>query len=260
VIDNALVIAGLVAEIAVLCLLLGRGAWRTLPVFCSYIAWTILTDVVNLVVLTNFHGSYGTIYSREVLPDALFQLAVLVELAWSVLKPSRQILPRGAIFVVAGLIVLAGLIIWPLAGLTIPPSLSRWGEIYVHLQQTTAILRVVCFLVMAGFSQVLSIGWRDRELQIATGLGFFSIVTLIVAVLHSHQEIATHAYHWLDNATSASYVGALTYWIFSFATKEQERKEFSPQMQQLLLLMGGGARTGRISLGDLPSERRRKKD
>jgi len=155
---------------------------------------------------------------------------------------------------------LAGLIIWPLAGLTIPPSLSRWGEIYVHLQQTTAILRVVCFLVMAGFSQVLSIGWKDRELQIATGLGFFSIVTLIVAVLHSHQEIATHAYHWLDNATSASYVGALTYWIFSFATKEQERKEFSPQMQQLLLLMGGGARTGRISLGDLPSEHRRKKD
>jgi hypothetical protein len=260
VIDNALVIAGIVAEIAVLCLLLGRGAQRTLPVFCSYMAWAILTDVVNLIVLTNFRGSYGTIYSREVIADAFFQLAVLVELAWSVLRPSRQILPKGAIFVVAGLVVLAGLVLWPLAGMTIPPNLSRWGEIYVHFQQTTAILRVVCFLVMAGFSQVLSIGWKDRELQIATGLGFFSIVSLIGAVLHSHQEIATHAYHWLDDVVAASYICTLTYWIFSFATKEQERKEFSPQMQQLLLLMGGGARVGRIGLGDLPSERRRNKD
>jgi hypothetical protein len=192
-------------------------------------------------------------------PDALLQLAVLIELAWSVLKPSRALLPRGAIFVLAGLVILTGLILWPLAGLTMPPKLSHHAEIFVHFQQTIAILRVVCFLVMAGFSQVLSIGWKDRELQVATGLGFFSIVTLIVAVLHSHQESGTWAYHVLDNVTSASYLGAMFYWVLSFATKEQERKEFSPQMQELLLLMSGGARAGRVALGGLPSERPKKR-
>ncbi|MFC5861993.1 hypothetical protein ACFPT7_06790 [Acidicapsa dinghuensis] len=154
---------------------------------------------------------------------------------------------------------MAGLIVWPLAGMTMPPGLSKHGELYVHFQQTVAILRVVCFLFMAGFSQVLSIGWKDRELQVATGLGFFSIVTLIVAVLHSHQEAGTLYYHWLDRATTCSYIGSLSYWIVSFVTKEQERKEFSPQMQELLLLMSGGARASRIALGELPSDQQRKR-
>jgi len=157
------------------------------------------------------------------------------------------------------LVALACLAIWPLAGMTVPQHASRFDAILFQSQETFAILRVACFLVMASFSQLLAIGWRDRELQVATGLGLYSIASLLVTLLHSHQKLGPQ-YHWLDVAVSASYVCTLTYWIFSFATKEQERKEFSPQMQQLLLLMGGGARTGRISLGDLPSGHRRKKD
>jgi hypothetical protein len=156
------------------------------------------------------------------------------------------------------LMALAGLIIWPLAGMTVPATFSREAALLFHVQETFAILRVVCFLVMASFSQLLSIGWRDRELQIATGFGFYSIVSLLVAVLHSHQ-VAGDSYRWLDEAVTLSYLGSLFYWIFSFATKEQERKEFSPQMQQFLLLMGGGARASRIALSDLPSERSRKR-
>lgn len=258
-IDSTLVIASILGEITVLCLLLYRKTWRTLPVFCSYIAWATITDVAGLWVSSKFPAYFSQFYFYELIPDSIFQLVVLIELTWSVLKPSRNILPKGSIFVVSGLVVLAGLLAWPLAGMTIPPNLSPNGTIYVHVQQTFAILRVVCFLVMAGFSQVLSIGWKDRELQVATGLGFFSIVSLIVAVLHSRQETATHAYHLLDNATAASYVGALGYWVVSFVTKEQERKEFSPQMQELLLIMSGGARASRIALGDLPSDRPRKR-
>ncbi len=233
--------------------------WRTLPVFTSYIAWTILTDAANYLISHRFPGIYQKTYLIEIVPDALLQLAVLVELAWSVLRPSRSILPRGTLYLIAGLIVVAGLILWPLAGMAVPQNLSAHAELYVHFQETIAILRVVCFLLMAGFSQVLSIGWKDRELQVATGLGFFSIVSLIVAVLHSHQEAGTHLYHWLDNAIAASYVGALGYWIVSFVTKEQKRKEFSPQMQELLLLMSGGARASRVALGELPSDHSRKR-
>jgi hypothetical protein len=259
VLDNALLIAAIACEVAVFALLLGRKAWRTLPVFVVYIAWTILTDLLNIALLTRFPGFFQRAYFYQMVPDALLQLAVLINLAWSVLRPSRGVLPRGTLVVLGVLVALTGLLVWPLAGMTMPPNLSRHGELFVHFQQTVAILRVVCFLVMAGFSQVLSIGWKDRELQIATGLGFFSIVSLIVAVLHSHEEAGTHLYHLLDNAMTASYVGALTYWVVCLATKEQERREFSPQMQELLLIMGGGARAGRIALSDLPSDRPRKR-
>lgn len=258
-IDNALVIASILGEITVLCLLLKRKSWRVLPVFCCYIAWAALTDGFNLFILSKFPDSYGSVYFAEVIPDSFFQLAVLIELGWSVLRPSRSILPRGTIYLITGLILVAGLIVWPFAGMAVPQNLSHHAELYVHFQETVAILRVVCFLLMAGFSQLLSIGWRDRELQVATGLGFFSIASLIVAVLHSHQEAGTHVYHWLDDAAAVSYLGALGYWIVSFVTKEQERKEFSPQMQELLLLMSGGARASRIALGDLPSDNPRKR-
>lgn len=257
-IDNELLIAGIAAQIAVLVFLLGRKTWTTLPIFCAYIAWCILDDLVNFVIVYKFPGAFQRAYLIEMVPDALLQLAVLVELAWSVLRPSRSILPRGTIYVVIGLIAITGLVVWPLAGMTVPANISHHGELYVHFQQTIAIMRVICFLVMAGFSQILSIGWKDRELQIASGLGFFSIVSLIVAVLHSHQDTGAN-YHWLDRVTTVSYFGTLVYWVLSFATKEQERKEFSPQMQQLLLLMSGGARAGRVALGDLPSERPKKR-
>jgi hypothetical protein len=114
-------------------------------------------------------------------------------------------------------------------------------------------------LVIASLSQLLSIGWRDRELQVATGLGIYSLTSLFVAVLRSH-GFAGQDYRWLGQAVSVSYLCTLSYWVISFSTKEHVRKEFSPQMQQFLLQMGGGVRAGRVALTDLPPERLNKKD
>jgi hypothetical protein len=40
------------------------------------------------------------------------------------------------------------------------------------------------------------------------------------------------------------------YWILSFSQKEEERREFSPQMQSLLLAVAGNARTTRMVLSE----------
>ena len=259
--DSVLLIVLSVGEATVVAILLRRGAWRKLPLFCTYIAWGAVSDAALFVISRGFPAAYNKYYLIETTVDSLLMFSVLVELAWSVLRPVRASLPRATIFVLTFLVALAGVVIWPLAGMTVPPDLDDpQYRLLFHLQETFAILRVLCFLVMAGFSQLLSIGWRDRELQVASGLGFYSIVTLLVTVLHSHQPWGA-PYHWLDEAGfSLCYLGTLSYWVLSFSTKEQERKEFSPQMQQLLLQMGGGARAGRIALTDLPSDRSRKKD
>lgn len=265
--DTAVLTAGVVGEAAVCAFILKRKVWRVLPFFAAYLFWTLISDVASSVILWKMSAQstvYGRYYIGQTVIDSLMQFAVLVELAWSVLKPVRSSMPRGAIAALSALVALAGLLIWPLAGLALPQTLTGLSAILFHLQETFAILRVACFLIMASFSQLLSIGWRDRELQIATGLGFYSICSLLVTMLHSHQALGSvgqmNQYHWLDVALSVSYLGTLAYWVLSFAAKEQERKEFSPQMQQLLVLMGGGARAGRIALSDLPSERLRKKD
>lgn len=257
--DTAVQFCGIVLEIAVLALLLRNKAWRTLPLFCIYLAWTLVTDAGMAIILARFPAIFNRVYFFEMVPDSILQFGVLIELAWSVLRPSRAVLPRGTLAVLIALVAIAGIVIWPLAALTMPPNLSAHAQLFVHFQQTVAILRVVCFLVMAGFSQVLSIGWKDLELQVATGLGFYSIITLLIAVIHSHQLGQDPSYAWLDLAGTACYIGTLCYWVFSFGTKEQKRKEFSPQMQQLLLLMGGEARASRVALNELPSEPSKKR-
>jgi len=259
--DSALLIALPVGEAITLGCLLRRKTWRILPLFVSYLTWGLVSDTVLFFILNEAPGLYKRYYTFETVVDSILMFSVLVELGWSVLRPVRSSLPRGTLFFLILLVGIVGLLIWPLATRTSSPHMDAPSLLLVHLMATFSILRVVCFLVMAGFSQLLSIGWRDRELQVATGLGLFSIISLLVMLLHAQQQqVKADPYHWLDLVVSVSYLCTLAYWIFSFVTKEQERKEFSPQMQQLLLLMGGGARTGSIALTDLPSERVRKKD
>jgi hypothetical protein len=173
--------------------------------------------------------------------------AVLVELTWSLLRPIRSSLPKFGWLLIAGLVVLACLVIWPVAGWAVPYNLTSGGAFLFRIQQTFAILRVVIFLALAGFSHLLSIGWRDRELQVATGLGVYSIVSLAATVLHTHQVVGLQ-YHWLDVLASASYVVVLGYWAVCFATKEAERKEFTPQMREFLLAAAGATRTTRMTM------------
>jgi hypothetical protein len=112
------------------------------------------------------------------------------------------------------------------------------------------------FLLLAGCSQLLSIGWRDRELQIATGLGFYSLVSLAVWMNHASQTYGPQ-YHLLDQVVAVSYVCSLVYWVVCFATKEAARREFTPQMQSLLLAMAGTARTTRVALTDSAADKNR---
>jgi hypothetical protein len=65
-------------------------------------------------------------------------------------------------------------------------------------------------------------------------------------------------YLHLNQFVAAGYLLSLAYWAFSFATKEAERREFTPQMQGFLLAMAGTARTTRIALVEPPTPIERK--
>jgi hypothetical protein len=154
--------------------------------------------------------------------------------------------------VVALLVLATGAAIWPFSGMHEPPGWRNLG----HVQQTTSILRILFFLGLAGCSQLLSIGWRDRELQVATGLGFYSLIGFAVALWRSHEGIRPQ-YVLTNRILTASYFCSLLYWVFSFAQKEAERREFTPQMQSFLLAVAGTARSTRMSLTDSASSRDR---
>jgi hypothetical protein len=148
---------------------------------------------------------------------------------------------------VGALILALGGAIWPFANIPgfyrLPPE---W-HLLMRLEQTVSILRILVFLGLAGCSHFLSIGWRNRELQVATGFGFYSLVSVAVALLHTHQAMGPQ-YRRLDQFLVASYLCSLIYWAFSFAQKEPERQKFSPKMQGFLLALAGSAHATRMAL------------
>lgn len=244
--DNVLWLAGLVAEASVLAVLLLRRVWRTLPVFFLYCAWALATDAGNYPISSHVSSTtFLNVYLLETAVDSILQFCVLVELAWSVLRPIRASLPRATLFVIIGMILAVGAAVWPFSD--IHGDLSTQGHLLMHLLQTVSIMRVLFFLALAGCSQLLSLGWRDRELQVATGLGIYSLASLGVAMLHTHEASSAQNSH-LNQYVIGSYLFSLLYWVISFAQRPAERREFTPQMQNMLLAVAGVARADRTAI------------
>jgi hypothetical protein len=236
------VIAAIACETVLIALLLWRRAYRLLPVFCGYIAWDLVSDCVMPLLRNRFPNQYLTMYLVEMCLDSLFQFGVLVELAWSVLRPFRGSLQRGMVWRISIGILFLGAVVWLFTTVQGAARLPTEWLIVARLQQTFSALRILFFLLFAGGSHALSIGWRDRELQVATGLGFYSIVSMVGTVVHTHQRVG-HAYQVVDLAVAGSFLCSLVYWVISFMQKEPPRREFTPQMQDFLLSVAGRTRT-----------------
>jgi hypothetical protein len=89
---------------------------------------------------------------------------------------------------------------------------------------------------------------------VATGLGFYSLASLAVAVLHAHLTTGSRYTH-LNQVEVGGYLCSLLYWVFSFAQKEAERRELSPRMQGFLLAVAGVAKANRIALTSAASDK-----
>ena len=247
--DTTLWLAGFVTLAVFVGLLVYRCVWRTFPFFFVYSIWTLIGSAGSYTVRHFFPSAYFMTYLVETGLDSALQFCVLVELAWSVFRPVRASLPRATVWALGFLIATTGAAIWPFADSSAFAHFRPQWHLLVQMQQTVSILRILFFVLLAGCSQLLSIGWRDRELQVATGLGFYSLVALITTMVHSHQ-VAGVQYRRMDQLLVASYLCSLLYWVVSFAQKEAERREFSPKMRSALLAVAGAARTTRVALAD----------
>jgi hypothetical protein len=249
-IDSVLWLAGTAGEAVVLGLLLYRRIWRNFPVFFAYSIWTLIAGAAGYVLFSVFSShapAYVEAYLIDMVVDSALLFGVLVEIGWSILRPLRPSLSRRTLLVIAGLILALGAAVWPFATVTAPPGTHSNIASLMHLQQAFYVLRVLVFLALAAFSQFLSIGWRDRELQIVTGFGITSLVSLAVAMLHAYPSMRGQ-YRHLNELVIASYLCSLLYWTISFSQKEEQRRAFSPQMQSMLLAVAGAARSTRIAL------------
>lgn len=253
-IESALLYMITSLEVAVIAVALWRRIPRLLPVFFAYLIWTVVSDLAGNLIRGNSQ-LYSQFFRYEMPLDSVLQFGVLVELAWSVLRPMRKMLPGWTILVISLLILGAGAATWPFTSFTVAHGTRVDFTVLLRLQQTFSVLRILFFLGLAALSQFLAISWRDRELQVATGLGFYSVMSMGAALLNTHPTSAGQ-FHAIEDLVAFSYMCSLLYWALSFMQKEAVRQKFSPRMQNLLLTVAGAARANRLAIEDVRKDPR----
>jgi hypothetical protein len=240
----ALGLLGLFAEIVLLTVLLARRQYKTFPVFTLYIAFNVLTDVGLAAVMAAYPPHVGHAIALMLLPlQYLSELAVLFEIAWNVLRPVHTSLPGGAIRAFVTLIVMAFLC-GTLLAWHVHDTGNKLYDIRRPLDITVGLLRMLIFVATAAFAQVLGIGWKNKVLQLATALSFYSAVDLIVS-LAARRSTGPDA---LEPIRGVAYALEIGFLVWAFTTKEVRRREFSPQMEQFLVTLAGRAKLARTAL------------
>jgi hypothetical protein len=236
-----------IADAALVAVLLWRREWRRFPVFVDLACWTLLIyGFLSYLLVTNLKA-YEFVYGKAIYADYVFQFAVLLEILLRVLRPVGAGVLRGSVGLLAGLLALGGALLWVLTWVTIPPGLSPYNASLLHFLLTFSALRLVIFVLVLVFSQSLGLTWRHHVLELASGLAFYSVINTGVRLLQVHMG-SDRAIVRVDTVQSIAYIATSLFWIWAFWQPEPERKEFSPQMKQLLVSLSASAKTGRTAM------------
>jgi hypothetical protein len=217
--DLTLWLFAVLLEGAVLCVVLWRRVYRTLPVFCCFLIWCLLSDA-GMATMQRMPNAYLSATLVNVTVDALFQVAILLELGRAVVRYNRVDPPSRVVVLL--LISLAALLAMVLNQWKIPTEWPMLNLVYMVLLQFLAALRLIFLLTLVWWSSLLKLRWHQRDLRILTGLGLYIMVSFLVVVLHAH-NMAGMQYHWLDQLLVASYLWALCLWMLASTTKVAEQ-------------------------------------
>jgi hypothetical protein len=232
-----------------LALLIYRRLYKTFPIFTAYFLYSCLSDLCFYLWFRKLTGSaYFAAFFAVRVPELLLHLGILMEVARSVLLPVKRSLPRKALYVFAGMLVSGTVLAVLLSIRSNPAELTVWAKYFLQINFTFAILRLVIFLAIVSFSQMLGIGWRNHVLQIATGFAAYSFVILLIELGH-HFAGSTDSprYHQYEQFRIFAWYVTLGYWGFSLAKKEAPRKEFNPKMASFLVSISGVTKDNRAA-------------
>src|SRR5882757_1071726 len=246
-VDGVLETVTLVAQAAIAYLMIKRRSSRDYPILLTYMFFNLAID--PLAWLLQHTGIYLKFYFTGQVLDYLLQLLIILEIGRNVLRPSKRSLPFRLWPIVTG-----GILVCAIVAATFSPSTPSGSDTAGLLRVTLglAILKLLLFAGMAGFAQFLGIGWKSRVLQLASGLAFYGAVSLLVQLSSSHLPSTGPAYsaHLVRFAQIqwGAYSVTLISWIWAFSRNEAPRKDFTPQMQEVLVTIAGAAKRTRLAV------------
>lgn len=248
--DHLLPIASDAGQLLLLGILISRRLYRTFPVFSGFVLWQLGSDMlVYAALLSQPQHSYLAEHYVQmsyllIAVNYLFEFAILLEIASNVLHPAKKAVSRGVFyFLLGGMLAAVAACLFVAAHVNVAPFFSL--RFFMVINTAAAILCVLTFLLITGFSRILGLGWKNHVLQLTTGLAFYSVIELVVELMQSQLQAGPSylsQYHMWSQIEVLGYLCTLSFWCYAFLKKEAPRKEFSPQMAKILVSLSSGAK------------------
>ncbi len=251
-IDSISIAAGLVLQASLCVVIVRKGMVRFYPIFFMYLLLNLAEDPISW--LLNPGGDpYRHYYFVVTILDYVLQLLILFEIGRNVLRPSRRSIPVPIAPVATVAVLLCAIVAVSFSHTSQLMGAEQLVRVSLQVTFALAIVKILLFAALAGFAQVLGIGWKNHVLQLATGLAFYAGVSLLVQISTSHvptgdRQIYIAHLSRLMQIQSAAYNLTLVFWIWAFSRNEAPRKDFTPQMQEVLVTIAESAKRTRLSV------------
>ena len=236
ILDNALWAAGFIGHLTLVLTLVIRKRVRDFPVFTGFIGFEAFTTFLLFFVSSRgSRHSYFLAYWITGFADYIFQVAVILEVARDVLRPTgtwvrdayKAFLGWGS----AALVVSAAL------ALQLGPPQSKGFDLWdVRITVFTSLLTCALFIAMSAAANRLGLQQRSYVFALAGGFFVWTFSSLLEEFGHAifgwnHEFIIfVHIRHGV-------YLLVLVYWIAVFWLPEKVRAPLSPEMNAYLIAL-----------------------
>jgi hypothetical protein len=207
--------AGFILNAALFFVLVFKRRYRIVPWFT---AWMGFQCVYTITLFVEYRlGSkhlYAVLYWSGALLDFLLQIAVVLEIARSVLKRSYGWV-EGARARLIGAGIMAPLVAFGMAWAMTPAARTRLEAWDARASLFTTILICLMFTAVTVSSSQLGVAWRSHIMRESYGLVLWTLVAFVTDTLHAYWRTLGH-FLLLENVRIVFFQAALIYWAIAF--------------------------------------------
>ena len=216
--------AGFMLNTALLFVLLYKRRYCTVPWFTAWIGFGCLyTITLFLGYRLGSNHLYAVLYWSGAFLDLLLQIAVVLEIARSVLRRSGRWV-EGAKVRLIFIGAMGPLVALCMAWFMTPAAETRLDAWAARGSLFTTILICLLFSVVVLASQQLGLGWRSHIMRESYGLVMWTLVAFVTDTLHAYWRTLGH-FTLLENVRIAFFQAATIYWAVAFWRPEAETLE-----------------------------------
>lgn len=229
--------SGPVAEAILLFVLAYKDRWRTFPAFSLMIATDLLfTATSNVAYDEGWRVVFGRLYVASQVVSLLLQIAVLLELARRVLKPTGAW--SSGVKKPFYTIVCAGALLALTSSLFVSPGNIHGFRLF-QLRSDIFTELLTCEIVIAMMLSANQVGlaWRNHVIAIGQGLIAWALLTALtdgLGVYLKSQNSFSPVFYYVR---SFVYLGTVLYWTVALWHEEPARKPISPALRKYIVAL-----------------------